>query len=299
MPRARSDTGRVLSKSAEHTLYGLVTGEHAPHDGAPSQVAAGGASRDEVADAVCAALGGGSTQVLRRTSGTTVAACGDRVVRVAAPSRSAIDLPRLTGLAVALRRCGVHVPEPLAWFYVDDWEVSTWRRYPDGAAPQFEKLGRRLAQLHAVDVQAFAPLPPFADTLTRGTLRIQRYAAEVPGLLDTWSTLVARLATACESREAVLHGDMNSGNILWGADDVVLCDLEAVCVGPPEWDLAKLVNSLTAAGHSPDAFSRVRAGYGRPLRDEVFDACRAVDTVKSITWQLSELGEEHGVPISL
>jgi aminoglycoside phosphotransferase (APT) family kinase protein len=135
-----------------------------------------------------------------------------------------------------------------------------------------------------------------SPTRSPGGGRIERYAPEVPGLLQRWDE--ATVALGANDGGVLIHGDLNVGNVLWG-NPVLLCDLEALCTGPAEWDLAKLYNSA-AVLHGDGAARLLRAGYVGPVRAGVLDACLVVDHIKSTTWQLSEidaginLGVERG-----
>lgn len=247
-------------------------------------------TRDEIARAAALVLDSSPT-LLRHSSGTTVLAAGPAVVRVAEPHRSAIDVARLVELASLLAARGVPTPEPLAWVVAGHLELSVWRRYRTDAAPVWAHLGAWLGTLHDLPLATLGTLPPFAENLDRGRARIARYDQELPGLLARWEALAVPLTSAGHT---VVHGDMNLSNVLWG-DIVSVCDLEAVCAGPPEWDLAKLYETVLPA-HGQAAFKQVLTGYPHPVRDDVLAAAIATNHVKATTWQLAEL--DAGAPAS-
>ena len=62
-----------------------------------------------------------------------------------------------------------------------------------------------------------------------------------------------------------LHGDASIGNLLrTDSGGLVWNDLEDVCVGPVQWDIAGLVASARARGHGEKFVEELLAGYGEP-----------------------------------
>jgi hypothetical protein len=81
-----------------------------------------------------------------------------------------------------------------------------------------------------------------------------------------------------------LHGDASMSNLLRTDRGLVWNDLEDVCAGPVEWDVAGLVSSARGRGHGAGFVEELLAGYGGPgLEDlETFlDAHALYDVV----WQ--------------
>ena len=61
-----------------------------------------------------------------------------------------------------------------------------------------------------------------------------------------------------------LHGDVSMGNVLRTDRGLLWNDLEDVCAGPVAWDVAGLVSSARARGHSATFIEALLAGYGWP-----------------------------------
>lgn len=255
---------------------------------------AAGVTRDVIAVSVCTAISVEAPELLRRSSGTTVLATREHVVRVAEANRSSLDVTQLTDAAVALRASNVATPEPLARLVVSDsgsvdaasstWEVSVWRRYRNDVIPSWQRLGEALGAFHAADPVALAVLPPFTDTLDRGRRRIEHYDRELPGLLRHWEQISAPLYES--TGRGLIHGDMTLSNVLWG-HEVLVCDLEALCTGPPEWDRAKLHDTVVDV-HGTAAFAEVLLGYHHTVDHYMLKTCIAANRVKTATWHLAE-----------
>lgn len=256
-------------------------------------VVAPGMSRRDAVHAVCSWLTPKPADVLRCASGTSVVAAGGYVVRAAEPGRSAISIAHNTEIAGKLRSAGIPTPVVVGRLVVGRWELTVWERHRDVKGHDWALAGTLLARLHKLDPAELAPFPPFTDTLTRGKDRVERYAAEVPGLLRRWEDSVEHLYRS--GGEGVIHGDMNVGNILWG-DPVMLCNFEAFCTGPAEWDLARLCNSADAR-FGRGTHRLVLAGYGGQIDACAFTACAAIDHLKHITWQLSEI--DSGIDLGI
>lgn len=282
----------MLRVNLDQQLVAAIAGNL--HLFATPRLVSAGVDRVTAAFSTCAALTTDVPVVLRHSSGTTVLATREHVVRAAGSKRSSLDVTQITDAAVALRASNVATPEPLARLVVSDsesevqrsntWEISVWRRYSNDAAPSWRRLGEVLGALHAVDPLTLGVLPPFTDTLDRGLRRVEHYNRELPGLLRRWEQL-SSLLYGIPARSLV-HGDMTLSNVLWGSD-VILCDLEALCAGPREWDLAKLHDTVVSA-HGPVAFAEVLRGYPHTVDYPVLEACLAVNRVKTATWHLGE-----------
>jgi Ser/Thr protein kinase RdoA (MazF antagonist) len=59
-----------------------------------------------------------------------------------------------------------------------------------------------------------------------------------------------------------LHGDVSMSNLLRTEHGLVWSDLEDVCAGPVAWDVAGLVSSARARGHSATYIEELLAAYG-------------------------------------
>ena len=61
-----------------------------------------------------------------------------------------------------------------------------------------------------------------------------------------------------------LHGDASLSNLLRTGSGLLWNDLEDVCAGPVAWDVAGLVASARARGHSAKFVDELLAAYGDP-----------------------------------
>jgi len=68
-----------------------------------------------------------------------------------------------------------------------------------------------------------------------------------------------------------LHGDPHTGNMLRPSSDLVILDLETVCTGPLEWDLASLG-------------SGVADNYDHGVDSDLLRLLREMNRVRVATW---------------
>jgi aminoglycoside phosphotransferase (APT) family kinase protein len=221
---------------------------------------------------------------LRVASGTSLFRAGDRVVRVAAPGRSAIGTKQIVELAGLYASYGIPVAAPLAPPTVTPQgdEVSVWEYVPNDPEQAFpaRQVGGVLKDLHGIPLASveealgFAP-PQLGAALSRGRKRLDILSADSQGFeIDMESA--QRLFDAAEAaaqaafereEEVLLHGDMNPGNVLYGEGDVRLCDFEACTRGPWVWDLVN-TQLQTLMGYEPqERMDELVAGYGQNPED--------------------------------
>jgi Ser/Thr protein kinase RdoA (MazF antagonist) len=81
-----------------------------------------------------------------------------------------------------------------------------------------------------------------------------------------------------------LHGDASLSNLLRTDRGLLWNDLEDVCVGPVEWDLAGLVSSARGRGHDAAFIEEVLAGYGGPDLDDLEPFLRA-HALYEVVWR--------------
>lgn len=115
-----------------------------------------------------------------------------------------------------------------------DLDVSLWQWLEPAADPvDPQEFARMLRHLHDVLADYEADLPVLVGPLTDigAVLRTSDDA-----LLHDAAALLVPLALTWPRRP--LHGDAHTGNVLSTTGGPVWMDLEDVCVGPIEWDLA-------------------------------------------------------------
>ena len=130
--------------------------------------------------------------------------------------------------------CG---PHEVGGTLVTFWRYLEHERYGSDT----RAVGRALRRFHG----AFAPYPERLVPCAR-LEELRRVAAELEpsahATLDELRELrdfVDRLQPLPEGQP--LHGDAHFGNVLWTQAGPVWCDLENVCRGPVEYDLAAIV----------------------------------------------------------
>lgn len=150
----------------------------------------------------------------------------------------------------------VRVGEHLATF---------WEAVPDtGREPDGGDLGGLLRQVHELPLPPGLPeWNPMADVWRR-----LRDAEDLdPGdrafLEQRCDDVERRLGelTFPLPRSAV-HGDAHLGNLIAGPHGPVLCDLDSLCVGPPEWDLTPMAVGRCRLGQPPERYEQLSRAYG-------------------------------------
>ena len=174
--------------------------------------------------------------------------------------------------------------------------MTLWKFLPHDAQappPEPQELGRSLRALHAAlaDFRGdLAPLSEIRDWLEGllGELRpspplTQRDIDSLRFDLDALTPAVFESPLSAQA----LHGDASIGNVLRTDSGPVWNDLEDVCAGPVAWDVAGLVASARARGHSAKFTDELLVAYGDPGVDglETFLEAHAL---YDIVWQAFE-----------
>jgi hypothetical protein len=166
-------------------------------------------------------------------------------------------------IASSLHRCGGPVVGPLvmgglAVHVADGLEMSFWPYHPqNGSHPSPEAMADTLQMMHrAVDrIAEEEPLPSWdaepQDVLSR--LEDPSFASPLEGqdrqLLRSALARYPEIASTSASVHG-LHGSPHGFNVLMVEGEVRFIDLETVCLGPVEWDLAHL-DSPVASFYRP------------------------------------------------
>jgi hypothetical protein len=220
-------------------------------------------------------------------------------------------LSRELSVAVHVSRRGGPIPPPAddlpARLHHHDGLAMTFWRYAECLrdGPSAAVTTGSLRRLHAALADCPDPLPSFrveldglAAALTDPGVTPTLDRGDRTRLRRTFRSLLADLDRYSEPAR-VLHGDPHEGNRIAVDGDVLWVDLEAVCVGPLEWDLSALDDEDAALFDEADP--RLLA-LMRDLRScRVAALCwmqrgraRAVD--EAAEWHLSHLKSLRGAP---
>lgn len=141
-------------------------------------------------------------------------------------------------------------------------EVTLWQwaDHEPGAVGDAE-FGALLGELHAALASYDADLPVLVGPLTDIASAM---AVSSEPLLHRAAAVLVPLAMAWPRRP--LHGDAHTGNVLLTPAGPRWTDLEDVCAGPVEWDLASTTVSEEAVAAYPGPVDRERLEDCRDLR---------------------------------
>jgi hypothetical protein len=143
--------------------------------------------------------------------------------------------------------------------------ATLWEAVPDvGPEPTGRDLGRLLREVHSL------PLPPSLwcwspmEDVHRRIRDAEQLDPEDRCFLeqraDDIEDRLARLQFPLP--RSVMHGDAHLGNLIAGPNGAVLCDLDSLCVGPPEWDLTPMAVGRLRMGHPPERYNQLAEYYG-------------------------------------
>ncbi|USQ75674.1 phosphotransferase enzyme family protein [Ornithinimicrobium cryptoxanthini] len=164
--------------------------------------------------------------------------------------------------------------------------VTAWPKgLPAGTTDQ-RALGATLNALH--DITPPAALPT-VDVRARFEERLTGLDADVPVDIVTALSKHADLAvTALEeslaSGSVLLHGDAHIGNLVWLRDSARFIDLDDLCTGPREFDLAPSLVSYHRFHRDDRLWSDFRAGYGDDPDWELAERLTVVREATMNTW---------------
>ena len=169
-------------------------------------------------------------------------------------------LTREHAVAAVLAAAGAEVARPLLGAVPTRDEetgfvVTLWERVDHDSVDVISPadVGRSLRRLHEALAHYEGELPDFevAVQQARDAVADERMPA-VPGredrllIADTFERLIPRV-DAYVFTEQPLHGEPHLGNVLSPTAGLRWIDLEGVCVGPQEWDLAFLPDEAATA----------------------------------------------------
>ncbi|MFE5729642.1 phosphotransferase enzyme family protein [Streptomyces sp. NPDC056528] len=231
------------------------------------------------------------------------------VVRIAGPQLGRDDVVRVVALArwleredvPAVRLAPLPVPQPVP---TGSGLLATfWRHLPQqpGRHPAAGELAGPLRRVHTLGAPP-CPLPDW-DPLGVDRARLRRApadagAAELAYLHDLADRLedeLPRLRFALP--RTVIHGDAHIGNLLHDArGHPVLCDLDFMCAGPPEWDLVPELMGCVRYGRPVAGYQRLVDAYGfDPRTWEGLPTMARVHALNVLTVVLPLLGTNPGM----
>ena len=220
------------------------------------------------------------------------------VIRLAAGPHAETLAHQVVSVAACLEKAGMPTVRlapglPFQPIFSGEWVATVWDYVPTvGREPRPVDLAAPLRALHSVD-QLDVALPRWSPT-EKFRRRLAAAAALPPqeaAALEHWSNtqlelpatgLLRDLHRRCDEAEedldqvtwrlpvGIIHGDAHTGNILLPAANhegrvpsmPLLCDLDGLCVGPPEWDLVPTAHGATRFGRSPAEYREFVEAYG-------------------------------------
>jgi hypothetical protein len=236
------------------------------------------------------------------------------LVRVARPSRDPAQVALTVTIARTLSAGGFLTAEPFDTgptvqpLVFDDGAVTIWRRLTETGSPGFglDDFGALVRRFQ----EAAAPLAdrlPQWDPLGRTRERLR--AAAATGARAEWLGVLGARVEEVDAQLAevtsvlgvgVIHGDAHRGNVLLTAEGPRLIDLDEVCVGPREVDLAPTRVACRRFGVSEAEWAGFSAGYGFDLADSpMAGPLVAWREVAMTVWLLQQHGDAVDAELAL
>ena len=153
----------------------------------------------------------------------------------------------------------------------DGMWMTMWRFVPHDAnapSPDPRELGRSLRALHealAGFTGDLAPLSGIRDWLAGLLAQLRPSPAPTETDIESLRSQLDALTPAVFESSLpaqALHGDASIGNLLRTGDRLLWNDLEDVCSGPVQWDVAGLVASASDRGHGAEFTDELLTAYG-------------------------------------
>ncbi|MGP4018578.1 phosphotransferase family protein [Saccharopolyspora sp. 5N708] len=177
--------------------------------------------------------------------------------------------------------------------------ATLWQYEPEiGPVPSGRDLGSLLRRMHSMPpTPTFLDWQPMADLRRRLDDAVEIDPADQHFLEQRCDYLEERLdSLRFPLPQSVIHADAHLGNVIGGADGPLLCDLDSLCVGPPEWDLTPIAVGRLRMGHPPDWHDELACAYGFDITGwEGFPVLRELRELKITTGVLPILRSNPGV----
>lgn len=192
------------------------------------------------------------------------------------------------GLAVSPSDVLAPGPHQYEGLWMTFWEFV--EQDASGPLPRADELGVSLYELHAalaVFPGELGPLSDIRDWLDRLVVELRlspAFTTQDRALLR--SRLQELTPTVFESSlpAQAVHGDASVSNLFRVSDGLLWNDLEDVCVGPIQWDVAGLISEARARGRSEAFVADFLYAYGGLELEELNDFIAAHDLYASV-WQ--------------
>jgi hypothetical protein len=189
---------------------------------------------------------------------------------------------------------------PVQPFEVDGLTATVWVYLPPLAPkPGVTDLGLALRTFHQLGTPPF-DLPawdPAGDTRTRIADAEALDDADRHFLLDWCDRLEPQIIQLNEDQPpALVHGDAHVGNLIRENDhQVALCDFDATCVGPWQFDLVAVPIGEERFGR-PGVHARLAAAYGYDVTaDPAWPVLRQARELKMVAGALPRMAASSAI----
>jgi tRNA A-37 threonylcarbamoyl transferase component Bud32 len=178
---------------------------------------------------------------------------------------------------------------------IDGYPITWWQPIPPHRHATPAELGRLLRQLHNLPVPGddlslpdFAPFDGLSERIAPSSVLDDDERTWLTQYID--SLKAAYTDTAVMHRSRVMHGDAWQGNIaVPHTGEPVLLDLEAMCLGPTEWDLIPIaVDFVDFARLSAEDYQSFVHAYGRDITTSA--DFRILADIQEVRWTTFVIG---------
>lgn len=244
-----------------------------------------------------AGVGSGDYRLLRSGTNIVLANDSDRLVaRVASSDVPVADMSAHLKILSRLVAAGAPFVCPLTGpaSLADGRLVTFWPLVDTSTPAEPEALAELVARCHQLPLlpglRRWAP--EFYDHQADSRLARAVRAGAPPALVDqlksAWRAASRDLAGCWRDRqgkggEVVLHADPQSANTGRVDSQLRLLDLDGVCAGPAETDLAQIIVYMALGGHS-DRIPAVMAAYHLPIDTRLLESAIRARKIKRATW---------------
>ena len=261
----------------------------------------------DILERACAVAGidADGARLLRVGSNTVYRLKAPIIARVSRPGADAGQIRRTVAVARWLESVGypaVRVAEADQPVVIDGHVVTFWQAVSDDGDQyaSVAEVAEVLLRLHTLTAPADLHLPelaPFANAPTR----IEANTWLNPDDRAFLITTLARMRAAYDGLEfalppGIIHGDASIGNVLRDTNgNPVVIDLDAVAIGPREWDLALTAIYYDSFGwHTREEYQDFVRVYGYDIMAwPGYPVMRAVREFLMVTWVIQKAPESE------